>query len=200
MMNGAGSSQQAGFTMIELLMSMTVFSFMLLIITAGFVNIVNIHNQAIAANVSQDNASSAIDILVKAVRDSSGPVFPTVVGTPAATLCLSAPSGGDQEYFVRKTVSPTEAILYRGDNCLGNSGPHPNELALTSTAVQVSNFQATLMTGGPNGVILKPEVNLSLTVSTNNGTTAGGGSSCIADNGDRAFCSVVTLTSGAVPR
>jgi prepilin-type N-terminal cleavage/methylation domain-containing protein len=194
------SDGEAGFTMIELLMSMTVFSFMLLIITAGFMNIVNIHNQAIAANISQDNASSALDVLVKAIRDSSGPVSPSVIGVPSSTLCLASASGGEQEYFVRQTVNPAESVLYRGDTCLGNSNPHPNEVALTSTAVQVANFKATLMTGGPGGVILKPEVGLTITVSSNNGTTAGGGSSCIANNGDRAFCSVVTLSSGAVPR
>jgi prepilin-type N-terminal cleavage/methylation domain-containing protein len=191
---------ESGFTMIELLMSMTIFSFMLLIITAGFMNIVNIHNQAIAANVSQDNASSAMDVMVKAIRDSSGPVSPSVIGAPSSTLCLVSASGGEQEYFVRQTINPAESILYRGDTCLGNSNPHPNEVALTSPSVQVANFQATLMTGGPGGVILKPEVGLTITVSSNNGTTTGGGSTCSSNNGDRAFCSVVTLSSGAVPR
>jgi prepilin-type N-terminal cleavage/methylation domain-containing protein len=179
-----------GFTMIELLVAMAVFSFMLLIIVVGFINIVRLHNQALASNTSQDNARTAMDELVRAVRDSAGVVTPAP-GVPANTLCLANASGPQRVYYLNG------GILYRADDCTSRV----NAVAVTSTAVQVANFVATVKTAGAS--ILKPQVELTVTIATTgNGTTTGSGASiaCGPSTADRTFCSVVTLTSGAVPR
>jgi prepilin-type N-terminal cleavage/methylation domain-containing protein len=180
---------ERGFTMIELLVAMAVFSFMLLIITVGFINIVRLHNQAIASNIAQDNARTAMDELVRAVRDSSDVLTPAA-GVPANRLCLASASGPQQLYYLNANR------LYRADNCTTPT----NVTALTSTSVQVASFLATVKTAGPN--IVKPQVEMTITVASNNGTTTGTGASvtCGTSIRDRQFCAVVTLTSGAVPR
>lgn len=180
----------AGFTMIELLVAMTVFSFMLVIIVVGFMNVVRLHNSALASNVAQDNARTAIDELVRAVRDSATVVSPTVVDATSNSLCLASAKGVQQIYYLNA------GALTRADDCTTRANP----VAITSTSVNVTNFGATLRTGGP--AIVKPEVELSVTVGSANGTTTGSGANikCGPSNAEREFCSVVTLTSGAVPR
>jgi len=70
---------QNGFTMIELLVAMSVFSFLLLIIVVGFMNIVRLHNQALA---SERGAGQCADgdgrAWCGAVRDSAGGSVPSV--------------------------------------------------------------------------------------------------------------------------
>ncbi len=182
---------EAGFTMIELLIAMTVFSFMLVIIVVGFMNVIRLRNQALASNMAQDNARTALAEMVRAVRDSSGVVTP-VAGTPASQLCLASASGPQRFYY----VGPADKRLYRADDCTTPT----NIQAVTSSSVMVANFVATMRTMG--ATILKPEVNLTITMASNNGTTTGSGAatSCGPNNADRMFCATVTLSSGAVPR
>ncbi len=180
--------------MIELLVAMAVFSFMLLIIVVGFINVVKLHNQALASNIAQDNARTAMAELVRGVRDSTG-----VVGAPGAgpngTLCLADASGVPKYYYTR--LVGTVRTLFRGDNC--GAIPAANEQAITNSSVNVTNFVATVDSLGP--AIVKPEVKLTVTVGSSNGTTTAGPiPTCNNNNADRQFCAVVTLTSGAVPR
>jgi prepilin-type N-terminal cleavage/methylation domain-containing protein len=183
---------QSGFTMVELVVAMAVFSFMLMIITVGFMNVVRVHNAAVASNVAQDNARTAIDELVKAVRDSSG-VASLVHNSPTSgvdRLCLAKASGPQQVYYV------ASGVLYQADDCASPT----NQRALTNNYVTVQYFNAEQRNTGAN--LLKPQIDVSVTVGSNNGTTSGSGSttSCTNNNAARQFCSVVTLTSGAVPR
>jgi type II secretory pathway pseudopilin PulG len=184
--------------MIELLVAMSVFSFMLLIIVVGFINVVRLHNQALASNAVQDNARSAMDELVRAVRNSAAVVTPNAVGAPSSTLCLANASGPQQKFYLVTGPAPTfYKTLYQGDNC---TAAPSNTRALTSAGVNVADFAATLDTGGAG--IVKPEVRITVTVASNNGTTTGSGATvaCNNSNADRQFCSTMTLTSGAVPR
>jgi prepilin-type N-terminal cleavage/methylation domain-containing protein len=196
-MSRTGTSE-AGFTLIELLVAMAVFSFMLLIIVVGFMNVVRLHDQALASNVAQDNARGAMEELVRAVRDSAGVVTP-VPGTPSSTLCLASANGPQQYYWVKSVVvsGVTTNMLYRGDGCTASPS---NQRPLTSNSVQVANFRATVKTSGAK--IVKPQVEMTVTIASNNGTTTGSGASiaCGPSNSSRAFCATVTLTSGAVPR
>jgi prepilin-type N-terminal cleavage/methylation domain-containing protein len=188
---------QNGFTMIELLVAMAVFSFMLLIISVGFINVVKVHNAAIAANLTQDSSNSAMQAMVQAVRDSEGIV--SIVTNPLNStygdqLCLKT-SGVNQVYLIN-----TSQVLERYDSnstCTSRSAGQPLTAA---TNVQATYFKATVETTG--ATITKPEVSLALTVASGNGTTTGSGAtvSCANNNQDRAFCSFMTLTSGAEPR
>jgi len=176
----------AGFTLIELLVAMAVFSLMLVIVSAGFINVVHIRNQALASNKTQDSARTAMNELVRAVRDSAG-----VVGTPGpgpnGTLCLSERGAQLREYY----VDPVDHILKRWDGC---GGAPVSPQAITNDSVKVVSFTAVQDSTG--AAIVKPEVQLNITVSTGLGSAT----SCNDPSVDRNFCSITALTSGAVPR
>jgi prepilin-type N-terminal cleavage/methylation domain-containing protein len=181
---------ERGFTLVELLVAMSVFSFMLVIVVVGFINIVHLHNQALASNAAQDNARAGMDELVRAVRDSAG-VVSTTPG-PNGRLCLASPTGQQRVYYL------VGGVLTRADNC---AAPVAGTIAsITSSAVTVSNFAAVVQSTGPK--VVKPVVQLTLTLGSSNGTTTGTGAAltCGTSNSARTFCSTVTLTSGAVPR
>ena len=179
---------QAGFTLIELLLAMTVFSFMLLIIVVGFMNIVRLHNQAVASNQAQDSARSAMNEMVLAVRDSGG-----VTILPTGEMCLAGTTGQPRQYYL------SAGVLRRADGC-GSSKPNPQQI--TSDVVEVADFEPVIETRGTN--ITKAQVKITLTLGSANGTTwtnpATGKLECRNSSADRTFCSVVTLTSQAVQR
>jgi hypothetical protein len=169
------------------MVAMSIFSFMLLIVTMGFINIVHIHNQAVASNIAQDNARAAMDELVRGVRTSNG-ILPSAAGT----LCLTSTTSGQQTIYYVQPVG-LGGILYRADSA-SCTAPGLRRQALTSNIVSVTNFAVVV----PVAATPKSEVSMTLTVASNNGTAPGG--VCGPTNSDRTFCSVITLTSGAVPR
>lgn len=175
-----------GFSLIELLVAMAVFSFILLIIVVGFINIVQLRNQALASNMAQDNARTAMNELVRAVRDSQGVVGAPTAG-PLGTICLSKVGGQSSSYKIFSSV------LTRYDGC----GPTATfSQSITSSSMSVVFFEAVPETMGSN--IVKPQIKITVSVASNNGTATGG--VCNDNNRDRNFCSTATLTSGAVPR
>lgn len=185
---------ESGYTLVELVIAMAVFSFMLLIMVVGFINVVHIHNQAVASNVVQDNARVAMDTMIQGVRNSAGVVGIPTPG-PNGDLCLKTNTGQQYVYYVAP-VGGTKA-LFRARNCVTRNSPEQ----ITSLQVQVSNFDPMIETSGP--AVEKPEVKLTLTVGSNNnttGTTSGAALSCGPSTQDRTFCSTMTLTSGVVPR
>jgi prepilin-type N-terminal cleavage/methylation domain-containing protein len=182
------ATNQKGFTLIELLVAMTVFSMMLVIVVTGFITIIRLHNQAIAINIVQDNARSSMDAIIQTIRDSTGG---STTGAPPTgeRLCLNYAVGQQQLVYV------AGGVMFRADGCTTPS----NVRALTGTNVVVSNFDVTI-NSGPG--ILKPQIEVSMTMASNNGTTLGSGSTvrCGTAVQQRTFCSVVTLNSGATPR
>lgn len=206
--------KQKGFTLIELVVAMAVFSFMLLIIVEGFMNIISMHDAAIASNTAQDSARTAMDTIITSIRDSSGVTAIcddanancSLTNPPTAatqTLCLTEASGAQQDFFyVGNGSDGTAGVLYRADTCSLGAGNGAE--AITDSAVNVNNFNAVVQSQG--AAIIKPEVQVTISVGSNNGTTStqvvSGQpvTSCSSSNDAREFCSVVTLTSGAVPR
>ncbi len=186
--------QADGFTMIELVLAMAIFGFFLLIIVTGFINVVRLHNEAYTSNAAQDNARTAMDAMVAAVRDSSGVVTPTVQGAPSPTLCLTSAGGPDVGFY----VDSSSQVLYETTNC---SPPYATSTPLTASNEE-ANFDATLESANPTDPQWKPETQLKLEVAPNNGTATWNGSDfvCTGSAADLQFCSVVKLTSGAEPR
>jgi prepilin-type N-terminal cleavage/methylation domain-containing protein len=206
---------QHGFTLVELLVAMAVFSFVLLIIVIGFMNIVSIHNAALASNQAQDSVRSAMDQMVQGVRDSTGVqtlrtgVAPGVTGALGSNfdvMCLNNASGGPREYFVAGT--PRQLWVRNGicDAAPLTSPPAATDTPMTSTGESVEAFKVKQIpdpsvTGLPTG--WKPEVQMTIALGSANGTTTppnGILTACNANAADRAFCSTAVLTSGASPR
>ena len=185
--------RQVGFTLVELLVAMSIFSLMLLIVVSGFINIVHLRSQALASNQAQDNARTAINEVVRAVRDSAGVVPGSIVTGSSGRICLDKLGGQVQQYFVNA------GVLTRSDDC-ALVAPHVNEQAITNSVVQVVDFTIMQENSGPT--IVKPELSISVTVASNNATTSGSGANTVCDpnTGGVPFCATVKLTSGAVPR
>ncbi len=203
--------RQRGFTLVELVVAMAVFSMMLLIIVTGFTNIIRMHDEAVASNSAQDSARGAMDTLVSAIRDSDNVTAIcddtntncTTPATPTETLCLTDAAGAQEDFFyVGNGSDGTSGVMYQADTC--SLGAGNGAQGITDPDVDVTNFSAAVQSVGP--AIVKPEVQVSLSVGSNNGTTvtntgpSGSVTTCANNNSDREFCSVVTLTSGAVPR
>jgi prepilin-type N-terminal cleavage/methylation domain-containing protein len=210
---------QRGFTLIELLVAMAVFSFMLLIIVVGFMNIVNVHNAALASNHAQDSARAAMDEMVQGVRDSTGvqwihqyPAYAGLMDPGVANdsnfdvFCLSSASGNAQEYFVAWVAAlSTHQLFVRNTGNCSTAALNPTDTALTANNMDVRYFDVKqvpdpTVTGLPAG--WKPQVEMTLKLGTNNGTASGNGVNfkCNANVADRAFCATATITSGAAPR
>lgn len=177
--------RQAGFTLIELLIAMALFSFMLLIVVSGIMNIIRIRNETLASNATQDSARTAMNEIVRAVRDSSS--VENVTGGPNGNLCLIKAGGSIAYYYVNA------GVLRRGDNCAGGGTSVP----LTNTSVNVTNFDPAREVSGPT--VKKEELKITLTLASNNGTADATGV-CTGTYKDKQFCSAITLTSGAVAR
>lgn len=199
--------RQRGFTLVELVVAMAVFGMLLLIIVTGFMNIIRMHDEAIAANLAQDSARGAMDTVVTSIRNSSS-VYAicdsanancSAPATATETLCLTQASGAQEDFFyVGNGVTGTKGVMYHATSCSLSAGNGAQ--AITDSAVSVTNFTATV--GSIGTAIVKPEVQVSLSVASNNNTTTTSGSTttCTNSNSAREFCSVVTLSSGAVPR
>lgn len=72
--------KQSGFTMIELLLAMAIFSMALVIVSAGFINIVRLYQSGLASRSTQQNARLLLEEVSRTVRDS-GSATPVVVTT-----------------------------------------------------------------------------------------------------------------------
>jgi prepilin-type N-terminal cleavage/methylation domain-containing protein len=180
----------AGFTLIELILAMAVFSGALLIIVGGFLNIMRLSNQSISFNVAQDNARKAMDDVVATIRSSSSTVAPTATAGVLGTLCLRSSKGPDQYYDV------VAGRLRRSNNCSTPSG----SVFLTQSNMRVQQFVPIITDTGLAGGS-RPQINITMTVSSAAGTTGtGAATKCVADVVQRTFCSVVTINSGATPR
>ena len=193
------SVKQDGFTLVELVVAMAVFSMMLVIIVAGMINIVRMHNEAMASNLAQDNARGAIDELVRGIRNSAGVDWANtnnggVNGT--TRLCLKLANSPGTEYWVMNVSGVLTLFRHNGGCTTGASG-----VAVTDPVVNVQDFKVTPTTSTTVG-FARQEVHISVTIASSNGTTtgSGAGTTCSASTSAREFCSVVTLTSGAVPR
>jgi prepilin-type N-terminal cleavage/methylation domain-containing protein len=184
---------QGGFTLIELLMAMSVFAFMLLIVIAGFINVANIHSQAVASDSVQDNARVAMAELVRAVRDASS-LAPVTGALPTGELVCINKSGGTMQSY--RIIS---GVLTRSDSCgVGLVNPQ----AITNSTVDMAYFDVAQQTFSPV-TTAKPEIQITLrVVSSGVGLTKNTGlnTACGDTSGQRAYCSAITLTSGAVPR
>jgi prepilin-type N-terminal cleavage/methylation domain-containing protein len=182
----AVSRKEDGYTLIELLMAMAVFSFMLVIIVAGFINIVRLHNASVATNIVQDNAQTIMASLERVVRNGTSV---DTASLAAGKLCV------DGNQLVALNPVTYALTLTSVVNCITPIGAPAN---LMSSDVKVFSFVAI----NDTPLQVRPTIRLAITVGSANGTVtaAGANSSCGGNASDRAFCAVSTITGAATPR
>ena len=196
----------AGFSLIELLVAMAVFSFMLIIISVGFIGIIKINQSTNASRLTQQSASLIIDTIERQLRSSS-----QVVATPNGALgrlCLFNDSQYS-EYMVdaygdlREGTIPSLGLICPNQTAATLASwqrINTNNVASGATdGVKVQRFlpTATALPGSTGGMVT---VELSMTgqgVSASDLNPAK--TSCNPQPGSQ-FCSVTTLITTAVLR
>jgi prepilin-type N-terminal cleavage/methylation domain-containing protein len=192
---------QGGFTLVELLIAMAIFSLMLLVIVSGFLQVVRIQQAAVASRNTQHNARFALEEMVREARTASevtvitGPPGPA----PLHAVCLRSEGG-----LVRYQVSSSR--LYRASYPLSgscSSPPPSGERAMTAPDVAVVRLQATATSTGP---VVPPQPGLRIsigvasTADTSRLQSADQFRSCNQSLGGSQYCSVTNLESSVTLR
>lgn len=196
-----------GFSLIELLVAMAVFSFMLLIVSTGFIGIIKINQSTNASRLTQQSARLIIETLERQLRASSRVVVTAETST-LNRLCLF-----DDSQYIEYAVDASGNLRQGTIPSLGNTCPPQNATTLAAWSklntnnissgatdgVKVQRFlPTTTASSGTNGGLVT--VQLSMTGQGVNTTDLNSTkTSCLPKPGSQ-FCSVTTLITTAVLR
>ena len=198
-MSKAIMQSESGFTLVEVLMAMAVFSFMLTIILVGFLSVVRTHESGVVQRSTQQNARLALDQVEKIIHSSAEATTSTANGYPV--LCLKQ-AGQTQVLEIQPQGSGkssrntlTLGTIPSSDSC--HSAASFSYQALTDATVTVP----------ANGFVVNPiaaegsslgAVTVTLTVASIFGTNYldSTGSQCLTTPGSQ-YCSVTTLDASA---
>lgn len=179
---------QGGFTLVELMIAMAVFSFVLLIIAQGLLDTVHVQQNSMISRDAEQNARLVLDQITREAKTASD------VTTPGGNaVCFNEP-GGWVEYAVIPPVAPSTArVLYRQTLPAGAacpSVPVASSSAVTSSTVSVLAFTGSRIAGTP------PSIGVGITVGPPDPSLLSG-NACNAAVAGKQFCSVVTLNTTA---
>jgi prepilin-type N-terminal cleavage/methylation domain-containing protein len=94
-----GKNGAKGFTIMELLIATVVFSVVLLVVTAGILQIARVYYKGVTESSTQNTARNIIDTVAQAVQFSGGNVTPTVGSpTPGTNYAFCV---GNQQFSYR---------------------------------------------------------------------------------------------------
>lgn len=109
-------SRSRGFTVIELLIAMSVFSLVLLIVTVGIMQISRVYYKGVTESSVQSTARSITETIAQAIQFNGG----TVLATPGAPS--TPPAGGSYAFCVN-----SQQFSYRPGYKLVDTTPGTNE-------------------------------------------------------------------------
>jgi prepilin-type N-terminal cleavage/methylation domain-containing protein len=195
---------QSGFTLVELILAMALFSFALLIITAGFLNIVRLHQSGLASRNTQQNTRYGMEDIVREARGSYRAEI--VAADPIKNkLCLfitPGPGGGLQFYvdgdnLRKKSFDVTSNSNYAAQcaaQVLNSSDP-----VISSSDVAIREFIVEKYVTPPSvpGDTPPESIKLKLAIASTSDSTLISGSNCNPGVGGHQFCAVTILTSSA---
>lgn len=137
-----GINKQKGFTIIELLIATTIFSFVLLIATTGIIRIGNLYYKGITVAKTQDAIRNISDELTRSVQFAGGFKTNATMGTASERFCL-----GDTRYTVYldktyKSETPNSGLIAERMNGGSCESPIITETKqLLATNMRVLNLQ-----------------------------------------------------------
>jgi prepilin-type N-terminal cleavage/methylation domain-containing protein len=198
------SEKGGGFTLVELVIAMAIFSMMLLIVVSGFLHVVRVQQASLASRNTQHNSRFALEEMVRESRSATdvlvtaGPLGPA----PLDTVCLATESG-----FVRFQVNGADQRLYRqtlpsGGGC---GGVVTSQAAITASDVAVVRFDAERMAtslggGDPDEVALRLSVSVASVGDVSRLEAANELRSCDPSQSGAHYCSVANLDSSVTLR
>jgi len=187
--------------MVELILAMAVFSLILLVIVAGFLNIIRYYESGLAIRDTQQNTRFGIDSIVRDARTAYN-VAVTPQGAPPFrndVICLDE-SGNTIVYYVNTAAN---SGLYKATlppNSAGSScAVPPSGQPVSSNNVAVVELMASANNGNSpqslsiNVLALAPLQALQSSLIDENTST--GDPECKPQAGGDRFCSVTILSS-----
>lgn len=180
---------QTGFTLIELILALAIFNFVLLIVVVGYLNIVKIYENGIAARDAQQNARYGLEEISRLARNDS-----SYVVTHAANgdrLCLYGSQSYDLFYVNVADNRLHHAVLSpNADTSQCGLGYIATDAAISSSDVIVPIF---LINKGLSP--LKPNAfTIDIAMAAANAVLTGT-QDCDPTAGGSQFCSVTKLHS-----
>lgn len=146
--------KQSGFTLVELLLATTFFSFILLFISVGFIQINRIYHSAVITKNAQNNARSIFEQLSRDAKEGST-LFVSDL-RPGVSFCFGV---GDVRYFydnsarqLRRALT-SDCLVAERDGVVVHE-PNLNVYRLSVTPVKIE----------PGGVVRSLHIDITLGV------------------------------------
>lgn len=141
-----------GFTLIEVLVALVLFSFVIAIAMGIFFNALRNQRSALALMAANDNAESALEQMAREMRTSNS--FTLSSGATTFTL-PSGITGGDSIDFINaRGISVTYSFNATTGTIERQEAGSPNPLAITGSNVLVKRLNFILNDGTPPGTSL----------------------------------------------
>lgn len=139
----------SGFTLIELILSMAFFSFMMLLISVGVIQVMRIYQSNLATRRTQQAARLAVEDITREVRTASRVATATI-----DELCLE---GNSTIKYLRRDYGNEAAVLHKQrlqGNCASATVVEETRLVgdlnPTGSQVQARQFDATILRDSSN--------------------------------------------------
>jgi len=177
------TKNQSGFTIIEILLAMAIFSFVMITVITAFTQIIRSYRKGVVSQRTQEATREIIDLISKEARVSTD-VF---VGTdvPAGVKLLCFKDGSQFEY------NQTDHTLKQGTTIVGCNTHDVNAKSVVSEDLDVLRFKPQIKS------TTKPITlgfNIDLLVATDNGPDSLiSGDACDPLKAGSQFCSTSSL-------
>lgn len=124
------TTQQAGFTLVEISLAMAIFTFMLLVVSLAYINIARLYNASTAARNVQQNNRFAIEQISRVARISSEAQIVANQGQVVKGVCLRSKTG-DQLFYLRSldAADVHKNELVQASDCNYTSPSSPQTLS-----------------------------------------------------------------------
>lgn len=210
-----------GFTVIELMVATAVFSLVLVVVTAGILQVSRLYYKGVTSANTQSTARSVIDTVAQAIQFGGGTVLPTS-GPPASPTAPKVFCVGNQRFtydlgWQAQSVSPNsskhQAYHALVQDTLGgacNAGSTqpldvPGVLGreLLGPNMRLAKFDVTSLSGNKYRIAIKivyGDDDLLKGGPDNDPTTDPGSVSCVNETSGTQFCSVIELSTVVTKR
>lgn len=188
-------SSEKGFTLIEIMLAMAVFSFVLMITVAGFVQVNRQYTKGITVRKAQDSARTIVEQIGREIRTSKIISF----NKPDRKLCIN-----DNILYTWSLANSGSGFLgTTGERLIrhsGGSGGNCNSSGATRTEMLVPNTYPIEFNVDSNGNLHK--VTIGIVVESDDNIIGGtdfsdglGGYKCSTNPADQAFCYIVEYST-----
>lgn len=162
--------KKSGFTLIEMLVAVFVFSIVMVVATGAIFSIVNANKSAQAMKSVLDNLNSALDNVSSAVRFGTKYHCDINVSNPALTSPNSCPNGATSFTFLSKDgvqiYYKLDSVNYKIQLCKGTSS---NCYDLTAPEVHVEDMRFYVVGATDAESLTQPQVTMTIAGYAQNG-------------------------------